>query len=106
MSAAQSTRQSKITEARGSVMSKTERDSMTKDLVQNMVFEDKEPFSVFERQEFRKCIQRLNHAYTPPNSVTVAAISDQIAEECLTDVKSILIKHVADGGTICLAADA
>ncbi len=105
-SAAQSTRQSRITEARDSVMSKTQRDSITKDLVLNMVFKEKEPFSVFERPGFRKCIERLNPAYTPPNRVTVAAISDEIAEECLTDVKAVLTKHVADGGTICLAADA
>ena len=105
-SAAQSTRQSKITEARVSVMSKTQRDTITKDLVRNMVFEDKEPFSVFERPGFRKCIERLNPAKDPPNRVTVAAVADEIAEECLTDVRSILVKHVADGGTICLAADA
>ena len=36
----------------------------------------------------------------------MAEVADQIAEECLKDVKSILSKHVADGGTVCLAADA
>jgi hypothetical protein len=36
----------------------------------------------------------------------VAEVADQIAEECLKDVKSILSKHVADGGTRCLPADA
>jgi hypothetical protein len=78
VSAAQSTRQSRITEARVSVMSKTQRDSITKDLVRNMVFEDKEPYSVFERPGFRKCIERLNPAYNPPNRVTVAAICERL----------------------------
>jgi len=44
-----STKQSKISEARGSSMSKTQRDAITKDLVRNLVFEDKEPFSVLEK---------------------------------------------------------
>jgi hypothetical protein len=76
VSAAQSTRQSKITEARVSVMSKTQRDSITKDLVRNMDFEDKEPYSVFERPGFRKCIERLNPAYTFPSRHSVAEVAD------------------------------
>ena len=47
-SAAQSSpQQSKITSSGVPAMSKTHRDSLTKDLVRNLVFEDKEPFSVF-----------------------------------------------------------
>jgi len=53
-SAAQSSpQQSKITSPGVPAMSKTHRDSLTKDLVRNLVFEDKEPFSVFERPGFR-----------------------------------------------------
>ena len=61
---------------------------------------------VFSDARILKVLERLNPAYKPPNRVTVAAVADDIAEECLTYVKSILTKHVADGGTICLAADA
>ena len=98
--------QRKITDDRVSVMSKSHRDTITKDLVKNMIFEDKEPYSVFERPGFRKCVQRLNPAYILPSRHTVAEVADQIAHECLTSVKTILNKHIADGGTICLAADA
>jgi hypothetical protein len=87
-------------------MSKTHRDSLTKDLDPNLVFEDKGPFSVFEQPGFRNCIQKPNPAYIPPSRHTVAEVADQIADECLKDVTSILSKHVADGGTVCLAADA
>ena len=35
----------------------------------------------------------------------MAEVADTIANECLTDVKTILKQHVDDGGTICLAVD-
>ena len=48
-SAAQSsTQQSKLTASSVPGMSRTQRDSLTKDLVRNLVFEDKEPFSVLD----------------------------------------------------------
>ena len=89
-SAAQSsTQQSKLTASSVPGMSRTQRDSLTKDLVRNLVFEDKEPFSVFEQPGFRKCFEKLNPAYIPPSRHTVAEVADQIAEECLKDVKSL-----------------
>lgn len=94
-----------ISDALVPVMSRSHRNALTKDLVRNLVFEDKEPFSVFERPGFRKCVERLNSAYTLPSMQTVAEVADAIADECLTDVKTILKQHVDDGGTICLAAD-
>ena len=58
-----------------------------KDPVRNLIFEDKEPYSVFERSGFRKCIARLNPAYIPLSRHTVAEFADEIADECLTEVK-------------------
>jgi hypothetical protein len=80
-------------------------DAEVKDLVRNLVFEDKKLFSVFELPGFRKCVERLNPAYTLPSMQAVAEVADAIAYECLPDVKTILKQHVDDGGTICLAAD-
>ena len=62
-------------------------DAVTNDPVRNLIFEDKEPYSVFERSGFRKCIARLNPAFTPLSRHTVAEVADEIADECLTEVK-------------------
>ena len=59
-----------ISDALVPVMSRSHRSALTKDLVRNLVFEDKEPFSVFERPGFRKCVERLNPAYTLPSRQT------------------------------------
>jgi hypothetical protein len=77
-----STQQRKITDSRVPGMSRTHRDALTKDLVLNLVFEDKEPFSIFERPGYQKCIERLNPAYMLTSRHTVAEVTDQIAEEC------------------------
>ncbi len=75
-----------ISEAPFPVISRSHRNALTKDLVQNLVFEDKEPFVIFEHPGFRKCVERLNPAYNLPSRQTVAEVTDAIADECLTDV--------------------
>ena len=59
----------------------------SKDPVQNLIFENKEPYSVFKQSGFLKCIARLNPAYIPLSRHTVAEVADEIADECLTEVK-------------------
>jgi len=71
-----------------------------------MVFEDKEPLSIVERPGFQQLIKTLCPAYHLPHRNQVTEIADEIADQCLTKVKTVLKEHVENGGTVCLAADA
>ena len=53
-----------------------------KDQVQKLIFENKEPYSVFKRSGFQKCIATLNPACIPLSRHTVAEVADEIADEC------------------------
>ena len=79
---------------------------LTCDFVRHIVFEDKELYFIVERPGFRKLVNTLCPSYSIPSRKQVTEIADEIADQCLTDLKSKLSKHIANGGTVCLAADA
>jgi hypothetical protein len=87
-------------------ISNERQNAIARDLVRHMVIEDKEPFSIVERPGFQKLVNTPCPDYRLPHRKQVTEVADEIADECLIDVKARLTEHIQNGGTVCLAADA
>ena len=89
-----------------SAISKEQQKSITRDLVWHMVFDDKEPCYIVERPGFQNLIEILCPAYRLPHRTQVIEVADEIADQCLTKVKTLLSQHFENGWTVCLTPDA
>jgi len=64
--AASTSHQSRLFQGQRTI-SNERQNAITRDLVRNMVFEDKEPFSIVERPGFRKLVNTLCPDYRLPH---------------------------------------
>ena len=78
----------------------------TKKMTYDLVVQDKEPLAVFERQGFRRFLNREFPGYTVPERHKVAQVADECGTESRQAVMFSLKEHFSQHGTVSSEIDA